>query len=87
MANDTARYPLITKPASTLAEILAANVAELRIKQGLSKQMFALMTGISRPMLNRIESGEADTRLSYVQRIADALGVEPTYLLTPHSNQ
>jgi transcriptional regulator with XRE-family HTH domain len=84
MANDTARYPLITKPASSLAQTLATNVTTLRSKQGLNKQMFALMAGISRPMLNRIESGEADTRLSYVQRIADALGVEPTYLLTPH---
>ncbi|MEE8733598.1 MAG: helix-turn-helix transcriptional regulator [Eggerthellaceae bacterium] len=84
MANDTARYPLITKPASSLAQTLATNVTALRSQQGLSKQMFALMAGISRPMLNRIESGEADTRLSYVQRIADALGVEPTYLLTPH---
>ncbi|MEE8722748.1 MAG: helix-turn-helix transcriptional regulator [Eggerthellaceae bacterium] len=63
---------------------MATNVTALRSQQGLSKQMFALMAGISRPMLNRIESGEADTRLSYVQRIADALGVEPTYLLTPH---
>ncbi len=85
MANDTARYPLITKPASSLAQTLATNVTTLRSQQGLNKQMFALMAGISRPMLNRIESGEADTRLSYVQRIADALGVEPTYLLTPHN--
>lgn len=77
-------YQYARDTADSLADILAYNVAALREDQHINKQMFSLMTGISRPMINRIESGEADARLSYVQRMADALGVTPAYLLTPH---
>lgn len=63
-----------------LERTLGANVSRLRQEQGLTKKTFALMSGISRPYLNSIESGSSDVRLSYVQRLADALCVEPIEL-------
>lgn len=39
------------------------------------------MIGIGRPFLDKIESGEADPRLSIIVRIADALETTPEELL------
>ena len=81
------RWPLDTCSPSradqvyVLRHTLGANVARLRKEQELNKTTFALMAGVSRPYLNAIERGQADIRLSYMQRIADALCVEPTDLL------
>lgn len=41
------------------------------------------MTGISRPFLDRIESGEANPRISIIETMAAALGTTPQELLTP----
>ena len=60
---------------------LGHNVARLRTEQDLSKTTFAQMSGMSRPTLNKIEDGFSDTRLSYVQRLGDALCVDPLLLL------
>ena len=81
------RWPLDTHPYPhvnhqyVLRHALGENVARLREEQELNKTTFALMAGVSRPYLNAIEKGQADVRLSYVQKIADALCVEPTDLL------
>ncbi|NPD30911.1 helix-turn-helix transcriptional regulator [Eggerthellaceae bacterium zg-1084] len=66
---------------SALAVALGHNVSRLRIEQNISKQTFALMVGIGRPLLNRIENGTADPRLSLIIRLADALSVTPEDLL------
>ena len=81
------RWPLDTHPIVhddnpyVLRHTLGENVARLRKEQELNKTTFALMAGVSRPYLNAIERGQADVRLSYVQKIADALCVEPIDLL------
>lgn len=62
-------------------QALAHNVRRLRQAQHMDKTVFSRATGISRPLLNKIESGQADVRLSYVQRLADALSVQPATLL------
>ncbi len=41
------------------------------------------MSGICRPLLMKIERGESDIRLSYVERLSAALCVSPLELLTP----
>ena len=83
------RTPIVDKapgagPARrSLSETLGANVVRLRNEQRLSKKTFALMVGIGRPLLDKIEKGQSDIRLSYVQMIADALSVDPIDLITP----
>lgn len=67
-----------------LAAILGENVRRLRKEQDMNKKLFANMVGIGRPMLDKIENGEADVRLSYVERLASALGASPIELLTKH---
>lgn len=74
---DSARY----------APILAANVKRLRIKEGINKKTFALMIGIGRPFLNKIENGVADARLSVIVKMADALGTTPQELLTDYATK
>lgn len=65
------------------AETLGENVSALRRKAKINKKMFALMIGISRPFLNRIEKGEANPRLSLIRELAEALETTPQDLLTP----
>ena len=75
------------QPASPLAPIVAENVHHLRKQQHLNKRTFAFILGISRPMLDKIESGQADIRLSYLERLADVLSVDAVELLTEHHSE
>jgi len=67
-----------------LNEIIGKNVQRLRIEQSLSKKTLARIARVSRPQLDKIESGEADVRLSCIARIADSLSVAPADLLKPY---
>ena len=64
-----------------LSLIFGQNVKMLRLEQGLNKKSFAMICDISRPLLDEIENGTSNVRLSYVQKIADALSVRPADLL------
>lgn len=70
--------------ACRFASVLAENVKRLRKQAHISKTTFALMIGIGRPFLNKIENGTADPRLSIITKMADALETTPEYLLTKH---
>lgn len=63
------------------APILAENVKRLRKEANINKKRFALMVGIGRPFLNKIEAGAADPRLSVIVKMADALETTPGELL------
>ena len=67
---------------SETSVILGRNVTRLRKQAKITKQKFALMVGVGRPFLNRIENGIADPRLSVILRLADALETTPQELLT-----
>ena len=77
---DTCTAPRVYR-LDPLQYTLGENVAWLRMEQSLNKKTFARMAGVSRPYLNAIEDGQADIRLSYMQRLADALCVDPIMLL------
>ena len=64
-----------------LNNLLSINVSRLRSEQKLTKTTFALMTGITRQTISKIERGASDVRLSYVERMADVLCVEPSDLI------
>lgn len=64
-----------------LCETFGRNVKTLRTQQQLKKKTFANMCGFGRPLLDLIESGQSDIRLSYIEVIADALSVSPSALL------
>ena len=67
--------------APSLAETLGRNVKALRKSEHITKTRFAAMVGIGRPLLNKIENGTADVRLSRVEELADALDTTPAFLL------
>ena len=66
-----------------LGAVLGHNVHNLRVEQHISVSTLSHVARISRPLLARIERGEADVRLSYIERLADALCVDPLQLLKP----
>ncbi len=66
------------------AQIIGRNVELLRKREKITKATFAAMVPVSRPQLNRIESGEADIRISMLMKLADALDTTIFDLLTDH---
>ena len=64
--------------------VLGSNVERLREQGRIHKNRFALMVGIGRPFLDKIERGEANVKLDVLVSLADALGTTPAELLTPH---
>ena len=63
--------------------VLGSNVNRLRKRFKINKTTFCLMLGISRPYLNRIEKGDANPRISLIEKMAAALSTTPQNLLTP----
>ena len=59
-----------TFDAPSLAETLGRNVKALRKDERITKTRFAAMVGIGRPLLNKIENGTANVRLSLVEELA-----------------
>ena len=68
------------------ASVLGRNIERLRTQAKIRKKTFALMVGIGRPQLDKIERGEADVRLSVIVKMADALETSPQELLSPQAS-
>ena len=58
-----------------------ARIAELRKIRGMTLGELAEKTGVSKPTILRIETGENDTTVGRLIKIAEALGVSPALLL------
>lgn len=63
-------------------EILAKNIAELRIKAGLTQLAFAEKINYSDKAVSKWERGESAPDIFILKRIADLFGVSVDYLLT-----
>ena len=59
-------------------------VARLRIMRGLSQKELAELTGTKQPAIARLESGEKLPSLSFLRRVAEALGASVELHLQPH---
>lgn len=70
------------KPSPALGAVFGANVRRLRKASLTTKTDFARRCGVGRPYLDKVERGEANPTLAYLERFASALGVDPLYLLT-----
>jgi XRE family transcriptional regulator, regulator of sulfur utilization len=60
--------------ADHTATMLAANLRRLRERRKLTQQDLAERSGVPRPTLAHLESGEANPTLSVLVRVAEALG-------------
>ena len=58
-------------------------VARLRIKQGLTQAQLAERVGTKQPSIARLENGEGSPSLSFLQKVAEALGAEVKLHLVP----
>lgn len=66
----------------TLREIFATNLKRLRQQNCWSQEELADLAEIDRTYVSLLERAQYSASLDVVQRIADALGVEPIELLT-----
>lgn len=64
-----------------LIETFGKNLKKYRTESGLSQEKFADKCGLHRTYIGSIECFQRNVSLENVQRIADALGVEPYVLL------
>ncbi len=60
---------------------LGENLIAIRKSSGLTKVDFALQLGISRVLLDLIESGDSNLKLSTLEQIAERLGTQPWELI------
>lgn len=66
----------------SLNEVFAKNLKDFRIKAGLSQEELAIRSGLHRTYIGSVERGERNISLHNVERIANALGMEPVLMLT-----
>jgi transcriptional regulator with XRE-family HTH domain len=66
-----------------LVQLLGENVRRLRKERGLSQEELAFRAGMKRSYLSDLERGTRNPTVRAVGRLADALKVEPTLLMTP----
>lgn len=64
---------------------LVRELVALRASQGLSQTAVAERMGTSQPVVARLEAGDLDSRISTLERYADAVGVELEIRLTDRS--
>ena len=64
-----------------LPETFARNLRRIRTEQGLTQEELAARAGVHRTFIGAVERGDRNASLRTVQRLADALGVEPQRLL------
>jgi transcriptional regulator with XRE-family HTH domain len=60
---------------------IGLKIREIRKAKGLTQETLANMCDIEESTLNRIELGKANTSLTHIKSIADALQVSPKELL------
>lgn len=57
---------------------LAVQLALFREELGMSQQQLALASGVTQPMISRIERGDQQAKWPTIQRLLSALGAELT---------
>ena len=64
-----------------LRKALAGNLKRLRLAAKLSQEELAHLADMDRTYVSSLERGNYSATVDMLERIADALGVEPTELL------
>jgi transcriptional regulator with XRE-family HTH domain len=77
------RNILHSQPVGNVLEHVALNLRRLRLQAGLSQDALAHLAGLSRRMINGVESGSTNISLSNLDHVAAALGVTFVDLVRP----
>src|SRR5262245_47190505 len=70
------------KTSADLAPVVGANLRRLRVQRGLSLEKLAQSSGVSRAMLGQIELGRSAPTINVLWKIARALDVTFSALIT-----
>lgn len=70
-----------TRPETELSLAVGRNLRRLRARSGLSVERLALLSGVSRGMITRVETGRSVPTVGLLLRLAEALGLELVQLL------
>lgn len=60
-------------------------IARLRLKLGITQAQLAEMVGTKQPSIARLENGETSPSLSFLEKVAQALGVKVKVKLVPNN--
>ncbi|HNP63938.1 MAG TPA: helix-turn-helix transcriptional regulator [Woeseiaceae bacterium] len=66
-----------------LRDRVALNIQDLRRERGLSQEELALRAGVNRGYMGKLENAKYAASLDMLERIAAALGVDASALLSP----
>ena len=69
-----------------IVRIFSDNVRKYRLQKGLSQEILAEKAGLHRTYISAVECGRRSIALENIQRIANALEIEP-YLLFMEQNE
>ena len=69
------------RPPGPLNGAVARNLRRWREERGISQDDFQRQTGLHRTWASSIERGQRNLTLQSLERLADALGVDPVDLL------
>ena len=69
-----------------ILEVFGKNLRKYRTNLGLSQEKFAEMCDLHRTYISDVERGQRSISLGNVQKIADALKIEPYKLFIEDSN-
>lgn len=65
---------------------MAYRIRELRTAAGMSQEELAKKSGVSRPVISKLETTDGDkVTVKTLVAIADVLKVEPSYLFLPRA--
>jgi len=67
--------------ARRLRDVLATNLRRQRASRGWSQEQLAHEAGVHRTFVGAVERSERNISLDNIERLARALGVEPSTLL------
>ncbi len=70
------------KRKTGLVDAVARKIRALRTEAGISQEELAERSGLHRTYIGGVERGERNITLLSLQKIADALGVTPSSLLS-----
>ena len=62
-------------------------VARLRVMRGWTQEQLADLVGTKQPSIARFEGGKRDPRLSFLRRVANALGYRVEVRLVPQEEE
>ncbi|MFQ5825609.1 MAG: helix-turn-helix domain-containing protein [bacterium] len=67
-----------------IVKVTAQNIKKLRNLKGYSQERLAEITGLHRTYIGSVERGERNLSLINLQKIANALEVDPSELIKKH---